>query len=244
LTALPASRPGAWSWLGRVPFTAAAALQERLRAQIAAGDTPDTVLLCEHDPVVTLGRRARPEHLLLGEAGLARRGIAVARASRGGEVTYHGPGQLVCYPVVRLRRGVLAHVQAMAEAVIALLADLGIAGQWRRSSPGVWVGSAKICAFGIHVRHRIAIHGLALNVNPDLSAFSAIVPCGMPGVEVTSIARLAASAPAPTPATLVPALARALGRTLGLELCELPAERLGPLPDCQIDRETDNMIHT
>jgi lipoyl(octanoyl) transferase len=238
------TRPGAWSWLGRVPFAPAAALQERLRAQIASGDAPETVLLCEHDPVVTLGRRARPEHLLLGEAGLTGRGIAVARASRGGEVTYHGPGQLVCYPVVRLRRGVLAHVQAMAEAVIALLGQLGIEGQWRRSSPGVWVGAAKICAFGVHVRHRIAIHGLALNVSPDLSAFSAIVPCGMPGAEVTSIERLTRSAPLPTPATLAPALALALGRTLDLDLGELPAHRLGPLPDCQIDLETDNMIQT
>jgi lipoate-protein ligase B len=223
-------RPAVWSWLGRVPFAPAAALQERLREDILAGRRPETILMCEHDPVVTLGRRAGPEHLLVGEHGLARRGIAVARASRGGEATYHGPGQLVCYPVVRVVRGVLAHVEAMAAAVIELAAALGIECRWDRAAPGVWVGPAKLCAFGIHVRHRIAVHGLALNVSPDLSAFAAIVPCGMPGALVTSIQQQltthAGVAEVPPPEALAPRLARALGERMGLTLSALPPDAL------------------
>ena len=184
--------PAQWVWLGRQPFARTAALQERLRQEIVEGVGPETLLLCEHDPVITLGRRARPEHLLLRPDELTARGIEVCPATRGGEVTYHGPGQLVAYPIVRLRRGVLAHVEGMARAVIALLEPLGIDGQWRRTLPGVWVGESKICAFGVQVRHGVAVHGLALNVSTDLQAFSTIVPCGLPAARVTSVAQLRA----------------------------------------------------
>jgi lipoate-protein ligase B len=239
-----ATRPAVWRWLGRVPFGPTAELQERLRADILSGQAPETLLLCEHDPVVTLGRRTRPEHLLVGEQGLASRGIAVAVASRGGEATYHGPGQLVAYPVVRLARGVLAHVEAMAAAVIDLLAGVGVQdARWNRSSPGVWIGPAKICAFGIHVRHRIAVHGLALNVSPDLSAFATIVPCGIPGAAVTSIEQQlgsghAAAAPAPLVSELAPELARSLARRLGLTLSAGPSAK----PNCKTVLRTDIMI--
>jgi lipoyl(octanoyl) transferase len=145
----------------------------------------------------------------------------VTRASRGGEVTYHGPGQLVCYPIVRLRRGVLAHVEGMARAVIELLADLEIAGEWRRTLPGVWVGSSKICAFWVQVRHGISVHGLALNVTTDLGAFATIVPCGLPGVGVTSVAQLRRGS-TPSMPTLASQLARFLARALGLDLDSLP----------------------
>jgi lipoyl(octanoyl) transferase len=182
--------------------------------------------------VITLGRRARPEHLLLQHADLAARGIEVCQATRGGEVTYHGPGQLVSYPIVRLRRGVLAHVQGMAEAVIAVLRPFGIEGQWRRSSPGVWVGSSKICAFGVQVRHGVSIHGLALNVSTDLSAFSTIVPCGLPATAVTSLAQLRGELAPPLPGLhqLASELAKALGQVFGLDLTELgePLESQGP----------------
>jgi lipoyl(octanoyl) transferase len=186
----------AWAWLGRVPFLAAAALQERVREEVLAGARGDTLLLCEHDPVITLGRSARPEHVLLPAAALAARGIEVAPASRGGDVTYHGPGQLVGYPIFRLRRGLVRHMEAMAEAIVEVLGTFGIDGQWRRERPGVWVGDEKICAFGVHVRHRVAIHGFALNVSTDLEAFSAIIPCGLRGSGVTSIAELRGRAPA------------------------------------------------
>jgi lipoate-protein ligase B len=212
----------AWTWLGRQPFEPMAALQERLRERILAGAAPETLLFCEHHPVITLGRRARPEHLLLSEAELTARGIQICQASRGGEVTYHGPGQLVCYPIVRLRRGVLAHVEGMAEAVIALLARFGIAGEWRRTLPGVWVGAEKICAFGVQVRRGVSVHGLALNVSTDLRAFSTIVPCGLPGARVTSVAQLRGPV-APPLAELAGDLARLLARAFRLELAPGPA---------------------
>ena len=104
------------------------------------GDSPETLLLCEHQPVVTLGRSAKPAHVLLPAAELARRGVDVHTASRGGDVTYHGPGQLVGYPIVRLRGGVIGHVTAMARAIASVLAELGIDARWRRETPGLWVG--------------------------------------------------------------------------------------------------------
>lgn len=229
-----------WSWLGRVGWAATARLQEQLRSALLQGSGRETLLLCEHDPVITLGRRAQPGHLLLGADELRHRGVEIARASRGGEVTYHGPGQLVAYPVIRVRRGVVAHVEAMASGVIALLAEQGIQAQWRRETPGVWVNGAKLCAFGIHVRHRVAIHGLALNVHTDLRAFESIVPCGLPGVAVTSSERL--TGVRDSLALLAPRLARHLARAFALEPREVEARMLPAVPDCQMENGTDNMI--
>jgi len=207
--------PAVWSWLGRIPFAEAVAVQERARAAIVRGDGPETLLFAEHDPVVTLGRWARDASLLVSRADLARRGVACHRASRGGDVTYHGPGQLVGYPIVRLRQGVVAHVSAMARAVVAVLAELGIESAWRRETPGVWVGDAKICAFGVHVRNRVAMHGFALNVANDLAGFDLIVPCGIAGARVTSIGRaLRADARAPALHVLASRVAAALGSEL------------------------------
>ena len=189
-----------------------AALQERLRRDLIAGARPETLLLVEHDPVFTLGRSARPEHVHLSDAELARRGIDRVRATRGGDVTYHGPGQLVGYPIVRLRSGVIGHMTAMARALAALLAPLGIDARWRRDAPGLWVGEAKICAFGVHIHQRVAVHGFALNVTTDLRAFDLIVPCGMPGARTTSIAALGIAPPA------LPELAAAAAARLGAEL--------------------------
>jgi lipoate-protein ligase B len=213
-----------WTWLGRIPFDRAAALQEDLRAAILAGAAADTLLLCEHDPVVTLGKRARPEHLLLPAEQLARLGVTVHAASRGGEATYHGPGQLVAYPVIRLRRGVRAHVEAMAQAVIELLTDFGVVGSWNVAEPGVWVEGAKICAFGVHVRHGVAVHGLALNLQLPPERFGIIVPCGKPDGLVTSLHRHASDVP--DCATAAPTLASALGRAFGLEFRHVPPESL------------------
>jgi lipoyl(octanoyl) transferase len=221
-------------WLGRVGFDETAALQERLRADVLAGRSPETLLLLEHDPVITLGRSADGAHVLCPEDELRRRGIAVARASRGGDVTYHGPGQLVGYPIVRLRRGVLHHVQAMASAVAGVLATLGIDARFRREAPGLWVASpfegspnrdgglsnrdgglSKICAIGVHVHRRVAIHGFALNLDPDLSAFDLIVPCGLAGATVTSVRALAGHSP--TPAALATKLSTALAAALAFD---------------------------
>lgn len=223
-------------------FAPTAELQERVRAAVIDGSSPGEILLCEHDPVVTLGRSADPAHVLASNEALAAAGVTLLRASRGGDVTYHGPGQLVAYPIVELRRGVLAHVEAMANAVMAVLAELGIEGRWSRERPGVWVDAgdptrgapqgpaqktadepAKICAFGVHVRRRVAIHGLALNVTDEplatdrLAGFSAIVPCGIAHANVTSIASLAPTAGA-TVAGLAPRVAHAIARALDLQI--------------------------
>ncbi|HEY8927433.1 MAG TPA: lipoyl(octanoyl) transferase LipB [Polyangia bacterium] len=224
--------PAVWRWLGRVPFAETALLQERLRRDVVAGVGPETLLLLEHAPVITLGRAAHDENVLASEEELARRGVAVHRASRGGDVTYHGPGQLVGYPIVRLRRGVRAHVEGMAAALIEVLAAWGVDARYRSEAPGLWtkdqgpsdLGTGarpepslerKICAFGINVHHRVAMHGFALNLDPALDAFRMIVPCGLAGVAVTSL-REASGRAAPSPEALAPAVAEALGRHLGL----------------------------
>jgi lipoyl(octanoyl) transferase len=186
-----------WTWLGRIPYRPALELQEQIRNEILAGRRRETLLLLEHPATITLGRHADPAHVLLPIPALRARGIDVCRTSRGGDVTFHGPGQLVGYPIFRLRRGVRAHMQAMAESIVEWLAGLGLAAEWRDSTPGVWLGFDKICAFGVHVRHRIATHGFALNLATELDGFSAIIPCGLPSAGVTSLARKLGSAPPP-----------------------------------------------
>jgi lipoyl(octanoyl) transferase len=184
-----------------VPFAATAALQEDLRARVADGTGPETLLLCEHDPVITLGRGARPHNVLCSRDVLAARGIEVVSATRGGDVTYHGPGQLVGYPIFKLRRGLVAHMELMARALVSVLAGLGVRAHWRRDRPGLWVAEpqshAKICAFGVHVGRRVAIHGFALNLAVDLSAFATIVPCGLGDARVTSVAALTGATVSP-----------------------------------------------
>jgi lipoyl(octanoyl) transferase len=184
-----------WTWLGRVSYEPALRLQEQIREDILADKARDTLLLLEHPAVITMGRHAQPAHVLCSTARLEEQGISLCRTSRGGDVTFHGPGQLVGYPIFRLRRGVRAHVESMANAIIEWLARFGIEAQWRSQTPGVWVGPDKICAFGIHVRHLIAIHGFALNLSTDMTGFSAIVPCGLRDAGVTSLARLLGHAP-------------------------------------------------
>jgi lipoyl(octanoyl) transferase len=186
-----------WTWLGRVPYEPALQLQEQIREDILAGRACDTLLLLEHPPVITLGRSAQPAHVLFSPARLQQQGIALHQTTRGGDVTFHGPGQLVGYPIFRLRRGVRAHIESMANAIIEWLARFEVSAQWRSQTPGVWVGNEKICAFGIHVRHRIAIHGFALNLSTDMQGFSAIVPCGLRDAGVTSLSRLLGRAPDP-----------------------------------------------
>lgn len=205
-----------WAWLGRVSFDRTAALQERLRTDILAGHGPETLLLCEHDPVVTLGRHADERNLLADPEELARRGIALRRTSRGGDVTYHGPGQLVGYPVFRLRPGLVAHMEKMAAAIVEVLATLGISSRWRRECPGVWIGPDKVCAFGVHIHRRVAIHGFALNATTPAEAFAPIVPCGLREAGVTSIER--ARGPAPPLEVLAATTAGAFARAFQIEL--------------------------
>ena len=205
-----------WQWLGRVDYADAVARMESLRARILDGDDEaESLLLVEHEPVITLGRRARAEHVVASTAELAARGITVAQSSRGGDVTYHGPGQLVAYPVMRLGTGVVDHVCRLAKAAIAVAADFAIEARFDRARPGVWARERKLAAVGVHVHRRVAIHGLALNVTTALDAFDLIVPCGLRDIEVTSIAALSGQAPAlsAVAAAFAEAFARAHGRT-------------------------------
>jgi lipoyl(octanoyl) transferase len=172
---------------GRVDYGEAVVWQERLVARRLTGP-PDTLLLLEHPPVYTLGRGADARHLGAAASGP----IPAVRAHRGGEVTYHGPGQLVGYPVVDLRAlrpDVRWYVGMLEQVLIDTLSDLGIAGRRERGLVGVWVGPRKIGSIGIAVRRWIAWHGFALNVAEDLSGFEAITPCGLAGMEMTSVAR-------------------------------------------------------
>ena len=181
--------PLPWTWLGRVSYAAGTELQERRREQLLAGDEAAAcLLLLEHDPVITLGRGANADNILASEQELARRGVQVVRTSRGGDVTYHGPGQLMVYPVVKLT-GVVAYLEALAGALAALAAELGVPGaRWRRDPAGLWLGDAKLAACGIHVRRGVAVHGWAFNVATPPDPWSLIVPCGLRQVRVTSIA--------------------------------------------------------
>ncbi|RJP73707.1 MAG: lipoyl(octanoyl) transferase LipB, partial [Candidatus Zixiibacteriota bacterium] len=178
--------------LGLIPYDAAYRLQRDLWAQRVAGDIPDQLLLLEHPPVITLGRNTRAEHLLLSADLLAQRGIQVVEADRGGDVTYHGPGQLVGYPVINLqpdRMDVLRYLRDLEEALIRTLAQFGLEGGRRPGYTGVWVDDRKIASIGVKISRWVTYHGFALNVAPDLSAFDLIVPCGLSGVRMTSLAR-------------------------------------------------------
>lgn len=184
-------------WLGRVPYRAAWERQRELVAERDADRAPDTLLLLEHEPVLTLGRHAAPEHVLASNDELARRGIEVIRVERGGEVTYHGPGQLVGYPIVHLRRrGVLVRpfVRTLEAAMADTAAAFGVAAAARQGYPGIWIdpdGPAprKLGALGLRVERGITFHGIALNITTRLEDFGLIDPCGMSGLDVTSIAR-------------------------------------------------------
>ncbi|MEO8468709.1 MAG: lipoyl(octanoyl) transferase LipB [Chloroflexota bacterium] len=185
-------------WLGRIVYRDAWALQKRLVDLRASGSIGDHLLLLEHDAVLTLGRQADDAHVLASPRELRRRGIEAIRVERGGEVTYHGPGQLVAYPILRLGdRGILLRplVRALEESMIETAAALGVGAVRRDGHPGSWIVDdvvhrppRKIGALGIRVERGVSYHGIALNVNPDLRDFELIDPCGMPGVISTSIA--------------------------------------------------------
>ena len=184
--------------LGRIPYTDALALMRALGTARQRGEVPDLLLTCEHPPVVTLGRGARPEHLLLRREDLAARGIALHEVERGGDVTYHGPGQLMLYPILDLSRlgcDLHAFLRALERVLIEAVASFGVVAAARPGLTGVWVGEAKLASIGIHVSRWVTWHGAALNVSTDLDAFSAIVPCGLAGVRMTSLSALTGWAP-------------------------------------------------
>lgn len=175
-----------------IEYRKAWALQDELRENRIAGAIPDTILLLEHPPVFTLGRKDCGEDLITPEAEIRAEGIDIVKTNRGGRVTYHGPGQLVAYFICNIeerRLGIKDLVRAIEESCIGLLAGLGIEAGRDDKHPGIWVGRAKIVAIGLNVQHGVTQHGLALNVDCDLSPYRHIVACGIQGRGVTSIAK-------------------------------------------------------
>jgi lipoyl(octanoyl) transferase len=169
--------------LGRVEYREAVALQERLRARVQERELPDLLLLLEHPPVYTLGRRSEP-----GDLPVRMPGIDVVETERGGRLTYHGPGQLVGYPIMHVDN-VREFVETMEAALVAALIDAGVPAETRegREYTGVWVGERKIASIGIHVSRRVSMHGFAVNVDNDLAPFEWVVACGLPGVRMMSL---------------------------------------------------------
>ena len=186
--------PGMLIQCGRLDYETAWALQHRLVEDRLAGRCPDTLLLLEHAPVFTIGRTSRAEHWGRDEQAPHVAGIPVCRTDRGGSVTYHGPGQLVGYPILKLNRyceGPKAYVRMLEEVIILTLAQWDITGRRAEKLPGVWVGDerpAKIAAVGTRIERGVTMHGFALNVAVDLAPFAHIVPCGIAGCRVTSMA--------------------------------------------------------
>ena len=179
--------------LGRSEYRACWKIQQRLQERRAARDINDVLLLTEHDPVITLGTTAHADHILASAGQLSGEGIDVVSIDRGGDVTYHGPGQLVGYPIVDLtqqRPDLHWYLRQLEEWVICALAGFGVSASRMEGFTGVWVGEEKICAIGINVRRWVTMHGFALNVNTDLSAFRHIIPCGIVERGVTSLASL------------------------------------------------------
>jgi lipoyl(octanoyl) transferase len=221
MSSSPAPRPLHWEFLGRIGYAAALERQLATRAALKSGEGPERFLLLEHSHVYTLGRNATLADVLAGPEWLAARGIEVAECDRGGQVTYHGPGQLVGYPIVNLspdRRDIRRYVRDLQEVLIRTLAGYGLAAEPRDGQEyiGVWVGDEKIASIGVHLSRWITTHGFALNVSTDLSYFAGIIPCGLHQVRMTSIERLTGQAPSlPEVAEVV---ARHFGEIFGREL--------------------------
>jgi lipoate-protein ligase B len=177
--------------LGTVEYREALALQERVRAARQAGEVPDVMLMLEHWPVYTRGRRSAPGELPMGEDWYRAQGIEIVDTDRGGKVTYHGPGQLVGYPIVRVD-DVLAYVRTLERALVAALAGDGVSGVRARPDDGpdytgVWIEDRKIASIGVHLSRGVTTHGWAVNVENDLQPFGWVVPCGLDGVQMTSL---------------------------------------------------------
>ncbi|MBE2216049.1 MAG: lipoyl(octanoyl) transferase LipB [Opitutaceae bacterium] len=187
MRAVPAVRVQDW---GRTEYRSAWAAQEALVTDRLAGTCGDTLVFTEHDPVYTYGVRPGAEkHLLLDEAATAARGIALVRTNRGGDITYHGPGQIVGYPIVDLaaRKDLHAYLRLLEQVLINTVGMLGLAAARRPGKTGIWLATRKIAAIGVASRRWVTYHGFALNVSCDLSAFAGIVPCGITDGTVTSM---------------------------------------------------------
>ncbi len=205
-------------FLGRVDYAEATAMQDECARLVKAGGE-ERLLLLEHPPVITLGRNAPAGDVLFGEEALRERGVSIAHTNRGGQVTYHGPGQLVGYPILDLspdRRDVARYLRDLEEVLIRALARFEVRAMRVAGLTGVWAGDEKIASIGVHLSRWVTTHGFALNVTTDLGAFSLIVPCGQSTRAVTSMERLGARAVPleAVAAALVGEFARVFGREM------------------------------
>ena len=212
--------------LGLIPYAEAYALQKRVVAARKLSAIEDVLLFCEHPHVITQGRNGKKEHMLAGENVLRQKGVEFFETSRGGDVTYHGPGQIVAYPVLNLgaiRRDVVWYVRMLEEAMIRATAEYGIEAKRESGKTGIWVGEGKLGeklgAIGVHISRWVTSHGLAYNVSTDLRNFELIVPCGIADCKVTSLEKLLGRSV--KLAEVKPKLAKYLGEVLGLELREI-----------------------
>ena len=212
--------------LGLIPYAEAYALQKRVVAARKLSGIEDVLLFCEHPHVITQGRNGKKEHMLAGENVLRQKGVEFFETSRGGDVTYHGPGQIVAYPILNLgaiRRDVVWYVRMLEEAMIRATAEFGIEAKRESGKTGIWVGEGKLGeklgAIGVHISRWVTSHGLAYNVSTDLRNFELIVPCGIADRKVTSLEKLLGRTV--KLAEVKPKLAKYLGEVLGLELREI-----------------------
>jgi lipoyl(octanoyl) transferase len=224
--------------LGRMEYGAAWRLQRQVHEAVRSGRLPDTLLLVEHPPVYTIGRGAMGSraNILISDAEREAWGIALYEVDRGGDVTYHGPGQQVGYPILHLDRhegDLLLYLRDLEEALIGVLAELGLAARRFPPHTGVWVGDDKVVAIGVKASKRVTMHGFALNVDPNLMHFAGIIPCGIRGYGVTSLAQLTGR-PWTLDAVREPLL-RHLGRVFRLDWESMPAADLLVLVDGILD---------
>jgi lipoyl(octanoyl) transferase len=212
--------------LGTVDYETGVRVQEDVRARVQSGELPGVLLILQHPPTYTLGRRSGAGDLPMGEDWYRAHGFDIARTDRGGKLTYHGPGQLVGYPIVHVD-DVLAYVRAMERGLAAALRDVGIE-PWLRTDEGpdftgVWVGERKIASIGVHVAKGVTTHGFAVNIDNDLQPFNWVVACGLPDVQMTSVRKLG------SPATFAQVREHTVSRfaaELGLEAVEVEPDRL------------------
>jgi lipoyl(octanoyl) transferase len=222
------------AWLvtppGRIPYGVAYDEMHRLAEKRMADEIPDVLILLEHPPVYTAGRRSDPAHLLLAEHELARRGAELHFVDRGGSVTFHGPGQLVGYPIVHLgpRPDVIRYLRNLEEVIILACSDLGVDVGRSEEHTGVWSGDRKVCAIGVKTTRGVTLHGFALNCTTELSWFDAIVPCGLADRGVASLSEIA-DRPISVQEAL-PLVATRFEQVFGRKLVQGPTEALTFLP--------------
>jgi len=219
--------PAEWCDLGTMSYEPCFRLQQSVATQVARGQRPPTLLVVEHPPVLTLGASFHEENLLLTPGRYRELGIEVCRTDRGGDVTYHGPGQLVAYPIFPLDlvgRDLHAWLRSLEEALIRTLASLGLEARRFPPHTGVWVGDRKIAAIGVKVRKWVSYHGIALNCDNDLAPFALIVPCGIRDYGVTSVAL--ETGRALSPRDVLPTYLEALADVFSIEWRQTAPERL------------------